>query len=314
VLVETSPTSLAYRMKLIESRISGKQKMALTVSATEQAQRWKSMPGIGKAMLWLMPYETLQRRSQLAPEEIAGQLGEFLRFYALPNAPLAKGRLLHLKGQFAGQESATGFYQSARPSSQELGNLTELPPDKDLDKMKQDLSKIKTDLVKANNDPAAMPSPFLQSQKQELDEKIADVELAKMANKIEEEYTGMLMKMARFKSEEESNNAKTAFKRQAMQIMLTNIFFGKQDATFWLALVAYERGNLNSAEDYLSKRILEKLPPSPWRHAALYNLAQTVEAAGQIDRAVMIYQSDPEAPDVYGRLLRARWLQEKKAE
>jgi TolA-binding protein len=94
--------------------------------------------------------------------------------------------------------------------------------------------------------------------------------------------------------------------------MLKNIMYGKQDATFWLALVAYDRGNLNSAEDYLSKRILEKMPNSPWRHGALYNLAQTVEAAGQIDRAEMIYQADPEAPDVYGRLLRARWLLEKE--
>jgi hypothetical protein len=310
-LVETSPTALSYRMKLIESRLAGKQKMVLTVSGTEQTQRWKSTPGVGKAMLWLMPYETLQRRSQLKPEEIAGQLGEFMRFYALPNAPLSKGRLLHLKGQLAGQDGATGFYQSARPSFEELGFLSELPSNNDLDKMKQDLSKIKTDLVKANNDPAAMPSPFLQSQKQELDERIADVDLAKMANKLQSEYTNLFMKLPKFKSEEESKIAKIAFQRQAMQLMLTNILFGKQDATFWLALLAYDRGNYNSAEDYLSKRILEKMPPSPWRHAALYNLAQTVEAAGQIDRAVMIYQADPDAPDAYGRQLRARWLEEK---
>jgi hypothetical protein len=311
-LVETSPTSLSYRMKLIESHLAGKQKMVLAVSATAQVERWKSLSGIGMAQLWLMPYETIERRSHLTPEEIAGQLGEFMRFYALPNAPLAKGRMLHLKGQFIGQEGATGFYQSARPAIETLGYLSELPSNKDLDKMKQDLAKIKNDLVKANNDPSTPPSPFLQTRKQELDERIADVDLAQMAKKLEEEYTNILMKIPKFKSEEESKIAKAAFQWQAMQIMLKNIMYGKQDATFWLALVAYDRGNLNSAEDYLSKRILEKMPNSPWRHGALYNLAQTVEAAGQIDRAEMIYQADPEAPDVYGRLLRARWLLEKE--
>jgi len=310
-LVEASPTYLSYRMKLIQSRLAGKQKMVLTTSATEQAQRWKSVPGVGKSRLWLMPYETLERRSQLKPDGIIGQLAEFLRFFALPNTPLSKGRLLHLKGQLSGLEGATGFYQSARPSYQDLGYLSELPSNQDLDKMKQDLAKIKKDLTKAYNDPTAPPTPFLQSRKQELDERIADVDLAKMAKKLEEEYAGIVMKVSQFKSEEEKKLAEAAAQQQSLQILVTNILFGKQDATYWLALVAYDRGNYNSAEDYLSKRILEKMPNSTWRHGALYNLARTVEAAGQIERAAMIYQSDPEAPDTYGRQLRAHWLQEK---
>jgi hypothetical protein len=310
-LVEASPASLSYRMKLIESRLAGKQKMALTTSATAQAEHWKSVPGVGRTELWLMPYETIRRRSQLAPQDILGQLGEFMRFYALPDAPLAKGRLLHIKGLLSGQEGATGFYQLARPPFEELASLSQLPSIQDLDKMKQDLAKMKNDLVKANNDPSTAPSPFLQSQKQELDEKMADVNLAKMAKKLEEEYTDILIKIPKFKSEEEKQNAVAAFQRQAMHIMLTNILYGKEDATYWLALVVYYRGNYSSAEDYLSKRILERTPNSPWRHGALFNLAQTVEATGQIERAAMIYQSDPEAPDAYGRQLRARWLLEK---
>ena len=177
--------------------------MALTASATEQAEHWKSVPGIGKTELWLVPYETIRRRSQLAPQDILGQLGEFMRFYALPDAPLAKGRLLHIKGLLSGQEGATGFYQLARPPFEELASLSQLPSIQDLDKMKQDLSKMKNDLVKANNDPSTAPSPFLQSQKQELDEKMADVNLAAMAKKLEEEYTNILIKIPKFKSEEE---------------------------------------------------------------------------------------------------------------
>lgn len=310
-LAEASPASLSYRMKLIESHLAGKQKMALAASATAQARRWKSVSGIGNTGLWQMPYETVRRRSQLAPQDVLSQLGEFMRYYALPSAPLAKGRLLQIKGQFSGQEGATGFYQSARPSFEELGALSQLPSIQDLDKMKQDLAKKKNDLIRANNDPSAAPSPFLQSQKQELDENMADVDLAKMAKKIEDEYTNIFLKIRKFKSEEEKKIAVAAYQRQAMQILLTNIMYGKEDATYWLALAAYDCGNYSSAEDYLSKMILEKTPNTPWRHGALFNLARTVEAAGQIERAAMIYQSDPEAPDAYGRQLRARWLSEK---
>ena len=60
--------------------------------------------------------------------------------------------------------------------------------------------------------------------------------------------------------------------------------------------MAYARGNYVSAEDYLSKRILAKMPNSFWRTRRIYNLARTIEATGQIERAAMIYQSDSEAP------------------
>ena len=49
----------------------------------------------------------------------------------------------------------------------------------------------------------------------------------------------------------------------------------------------------------------------PWSNGAKYNLARTYEASGQIERAIALYQADPQAPDLLGRLLRARWLQEK---
>jgi hypothetical protein len=310
-LVEASPTELSYRMKLVESHLAGAQKMVLSAPGSAQAQRWKSLSAIKKTGLWLLPYETIERRSRLSSPEIAKHLGEFLRFYALPGAPLAKGRLLHLKGQFAGQDSAVGFYQTARPSYEELGYLAELPSAEQLDRMKQDLDKAKSELAKASKDPAAQPSVSLQQQKQMLDERIADVNLAQMVNRLKKEYTEILMQRSKFDSEEDKRIAQEALPQQALQIMVTNIVQGKQDATYWLALVAYQRDNYSMAEDYLSKRILEKPANSLWRHGAFYNLARSVEGAGQIERAAMIYQSDNEAPDAYGRQLRARWLEEK---
>lgn len=179
------------------------------------------------------------------------------------------------------------FYQAARPSYEELGYLSELPSIEQLDKMKQDLAKIKSELAKANKDPTAQPSASFQQQKQTLDERIADVNLAEMVNRLKQEYSEILMKRSQFDSEEDKKLAQEAFAQQALQIMVTNILLGKQDATYWLALVASGRGNYNSAEDYLSKRILEKAPDSLLRHVrhgAFYNLARTVEDAGQIER------------------------------
>jgi hypothetical protein len=311
-LVDASPASLSCRMRLVESRLAGKNKMVVTTSATAQGERWKKSPNISESRLWLKPCEIIKRRSQLNPEEIAGQLGEFLRFYALPGAPLAKGRLLQIKGQFSGQEGAIGFFQSARPTKDQLGYLSELPSVDQLDKIKKDLAKVRSDMNKAGNDPTAAPPPMLTQQKAAVDNDITNVELAKMTKRLQDEYTEMAMKIAKFKSEEEKNLAKEYFQQRALQMMMRNIDDGKQDATYWLGLLTFERGNYNSAEDYFSKRILEKFPKSLWRDGAFYNLALTLEAAGEIERAVMIYQSDPEAPDHYGRQLRARWLQEKE--
>jgi tetratricopeptide (TPR) repeat protein len=126
-LVEASPACLARRMKLVESRLVGQQKMVLTAAASAQAERLEAVPGIAAVRLWTLPYETLQRRLQLGPEAVRRRLEALLpfyvSFYAAVTAPLHKGRLLYLKGQFTGQQGATQYLQAARPSNQELADL-----------------------------------------------------------------------------------------------------------------------------------------------------------------------------------------------
>ena len=87
---------------------------------------------------------------------------------------------------------------------------------------------------------------------------------------------------------------------------------GKQDASFWLGLVAFEQGNYASAIDYFSKRTLAAMPGGPWTHAARYNLARTYEASGRRQEAIREYRADGKSPSRYGNLLRARWLEEQK--
>jgi tetratricopeptide (TPR) repeat protein len=81
----------------------------------------------------------------------------------------------------------------------------------------------------------------------------------------------------------------------------------KHDASYWLGLVAYERGNYKTAADYFTKRTLDVNAESPWRAGAVYNLARAQEALDLTEGAVSLYR-DYGSPQRHGNLLRARWL------
>jgi hypothetical protein len=136
--------------------LTGKQKMVLTTSPSMHAKNWKSAAHVADAQLWRLPYETLYRRSRLNAEKTRDRLQTMLPFY-MPSdeqvlaqqnesapesptelrkskelhnvtyaAPLFRGRVLHLKGQFLGDDGATRFYQIARPSNDSL-RISSLP-------------------------------------------------------------------------------------------------------------------------------------------------------------------------------------------
>lgn len=220
VLLEASPCYLSQRMKLLESRLAGQQKMALTVSPSAQAEHWKSVAHVGKTQLWLRPFETMLRRSHLAPEEVQARLMAMLPFYGMASAPLRRGRVLYFKGKFVGDDSATSFFQQARPSNAELAASSSHPMEK---------------LI------------YLR---------------------------------------------------------------GKQDASYWLGLISYQRANYPTAIDYFTTRTLLATPNGPWSNGARYNLARTFEAQGDRERAILQYAGDTNSLDYLGRLLRAKWLKQ----
>ncbi len=86
----------------------------------------------------------------------------------------------------------------------------------------------------------------------------------------------------------------------------------KQDASFWLGLVAFQQQDYPVAIDFFAKRTLEAAPKGRWTPAARYNLARTYEASGQIDKAIELYESD-NSPQSHGNKLRARSLREPQA-
>ena len=86
----------------------------------------------------------------------------------------------------------------------------------------------------------------------------------------------------------------------------------KQDASYWLGLIAFEQQNYDVAADYFARRTLELSPGGPWTEGARYNLARTYESSDQLDKAIDLLQSDS-SPQKHGNRLRARRLKAQLA-
>lgn len=218
VLVEASPSYLSARMELLQSQLVREEKMVLSTSASAQASRFRAMAGVGDVRVWLFPLQTLRHRLDLDSTGFRRRLGAMLPFYASPTAPLRKGRLLHLKGEFTGEQGATKQYQDARP-----------------------------------------PNRVLRSSEMQVIERAARIQ-------------------------------------------------AKQDASYWLGLIAQQRKDYKTAIDYFARRTLESWAGGSWTRGARYNLARTYEMSGQHEKAILQYHANPKSPGHHGNRLRAGWL------
>ncbi len=83
----------------------------------------------------------------------------------------------------------------------------------------------------------------------------------------------------------------------------------KQDASYWLGLIAFEQKHYPVAHDYFSRRTLRANPDGPWTDGAHYNSrpARTRATGATGAEAIELYQSD-RSPQKHGNRLRARRL------
>lgn len=84
----------------------------------------------------------------------------------------------------------------------------------------------------------------------------------------------------------------------------------KRNASYWLGIVAYERGLYEAAVEHFQTRTLKATPAGPWTYGARFNLARTYEAQGNLEKAIELYEEDT-SPQRHGNRLRAKWLKEK---
>ncbi len=84
----------------------------------------------------------------------------------------------------------------------------------------------------------------------------------------------------------------------------------KNDASYWVGLLSYDRGMYEVAVHWLRDRTLEALPGGPWADGARYNLARAHEALGQFAKAIELLEADS-SPQRHGNLLRAQQLKQQ---
>lgn len=248
-LVEASPACLSWRMERLESRLSGEQRLVLSVQPSRLARRFGEQPGVRAVGLWTLPFETYRRRAALSAPEVQRRLVQLLPFLTPPaGPPLWKGRLLFLRGQLDGPDGAAAHLQRAR---------------------------------------------------------LADAELVEAETWIARRY----LETAQAAGETITDAHRQAAEQMA-QIQATMLLRAKMNATYWLGLISLQAGRYEAAYDYFATRTLEIAPDGPWADGARYNLARSFEAAGQMDRAVLLLRTDSPSPDQEGCLVRARWLEE----
>jgi hypothetical protein len=132
VLVEGSPSYVSRRMKLVEAKLAGAQRLVLTADPSAQAARIKKDAGVGEVGLWTYPLETLVRQANMTRDE---RIVAVRQFYVFPTEPILwKGRVLHFKGLFETEDKdgAKSFYLQSRPSRRTIVNSGLLPSQQDV--------------------------------------------------------------------------------------------------------------------------------------------------------------------------------------
>lgn len=83
----------------------------------------------------------------------------------------------------------------------------------------------------------------------------------------------------------------------------------REYASYWLGLVALQRGQQDAAEDYLLIRTMRAYPDGQWFEGARYNLARLYAEQGKEKQAIALFERDTSAQR-HGSLLRAKWLKD----
>jgi hypothetical protein len=124
-LIEGGPQYLSRRMRAIESRLSGKQKIVLTTAPSALAAKVGKLAHIEQTKLWAEPYAVEGRKAAL---DVAGQqalMRELIIF--TPQSPVRTARALQFKGAYDGDNGAKKHLLLARPSKQQLEEIEAHP-------------------------------------------------------------------------------------------------------------------------------------------------------------------------------------------
>ncbi len=314
-LIEASPVYLAPRMAALQAKLVGDEKLVMSLDAQSLVAKLAVVPQVDKVDLWRLPYERLQDEIHVDVNGLNLEIAALDPFRTVvvnhlgrsesSERPIWKGRTLHLLGAFDDEPSANKSYQSARLIEEtrrqtvgEIESFVSMLPEEQQQEMRNFLGGIIGGLSEDEkfrlgqsfvslicNLPQEQSHRFLEyfiamiTRNGLTDEQIAETrrQLEPLAEILGWEYT------------------------QVAKVV-------REDATYYLGLVAFERGIYSAAEDWLKVRTLEQYPDGRWQHGARYNLARTYEATGRLAEAISIFKAD-NSPQRHGNQIRARRLE-----
>jgi tetratricopeptide (TPR) repeat protein len=298
-LVEASPGYLSRRMKLLESHLTGQDRMVLTTDSSALADKLKNIKHVSEVRLWTMPFDVVAQRQQM----LAGLEDEtsadrpmaltMLRERELERMPFTIPVMPEEKR--AQQEPQ----QELRPESREeirrrerkiyalrLGRLLHLrgayggadPNDAAAARAGEEQSEIVERGAKAY---------YLRAMltKQELDD---------------------INRMLREGFELTPGRRITKELVDAMQQM-------RDDAGYWLGLIWFAQDGYQTAEQFLRPLTQDLQASNQWANGARYNLARCYEAQGKFSEAIKLYEAG-RSPQRYGNRLRAERLRGRTSE
>ncbi len=294
--IEASQNFLSARMHRLERALAGADKLTLSVDPGLLERRLKKCPRITDVRLWDWPYLCqLNAASQGAQRQ--PQIEEAL-------APFRLSRLMPKDGP--GNRDAAEFAIQQFLEAQQNARPGQRPAPQAAESRVTTISRVlwKGRMLQFKG-AAADPQDHQATYFFQL-ARPADHELATIPDMISE-TTAQLQS-----APEES--------RVRMQRMLDDLEFqgrffpvAKQHATYWLGLIAWERGDFELAAQHFRQRTLERWPDGPWTRGARYNLARCLESLDRYNEAIAVYESIT-SPQRHGNLLRARNLEKLAAD
>ena len=291
VLVEASPSYLSRRMKLVESRLEPKWKMVLTTSPTAVADRIVArLEELGiesERRLWTFPFETIQQRLQLDEKRIRHRLLAMLPFYSasveeIVSETSSDTEILDLNDDTLAYKTLSTVARSQPVAAP--------------------LRKGRVLYLKGKFD--AQPTPIQCLVKTVKPDRQLDEQQAQWSARFEAILREQLRARNRQLPEAEIQKVALRIAHERSQPARR----AKQDAGYWLGLIAFQQGDYHLVIERLSEKTLEASSGGPWEHGARYNLARTFEASGDHGKAIDYYLSNRLSPDYHGGVLRARWL------
>jgi len=279
-LLEASPAYLACRMRLIESQLPPGKDVVLTTNPTAQAQR------ISEAAAAAMSSDAGDIADGATNDQIVDPSTVDVQLWALS--------LIRINHRVA---SPPEWIILRLDAMLPFFDWRENPPGPWLRKAR--MHHLKGDLVQRRHATHYYLRARPSDREMEIDE-----------GRTEYGYKLMLQTQDPDMPEEEVEWRT----KQIVGIVVDSLHRGKQHASYWLGLIAFEKENYASAIDWFSQRTLAASAFTPWVDGATYNLARAYEATDEYAKAVALYESRPNSPSAYGNLLRARWLRAERPE